>query len=578
MSSGTAEQSSPHRLERTGFGALLAAILLQAACGSQGGTAPGATTPGAASPPPAPSITSLELTSAEEFPIFPGETAELRVTAVRSDNSRVPVDSALPVWTSSIVSVATVSAGVVTAVEPGNAEIRALYEGVSAEVPVPVRIPPTARGKVRVIYAAPADRPFRADYSAGISRTIAHARTWFRRQLGGLTFELHDTTPEFCQLPEDFDHYSQGDSWNRIIEGLQDCAEVRHLTPSISWYVFADVGELCGQDHELGAAVGGLAIVPRHDLELLVGSQRIETCAGRRRRSRLSVAGGFGHELGHTFGLPHPPGCDERRPHCDRDALMSFGVYEYPDTYLRPDEKEVLMRSRFFRRTGPRGASPQEFAIQGVVRDATGAPLQGIRVSVMSDHYWDWSETRFDGGFSIGVPDRRAGPFLVSVHAGDTADCNWLGYHGPGGLHSSRRDATLVEVADGAPESLEIELPLSPSELCNLDRTVSGIVLDHSGRPVEGARVYFDRFGFRTGQDGTWKHRLFEGWWAHHMFQPLRLFLPECDDLFFFSQDGFSSQVYWSEELERRFEVGPLGVTDIRIRLRASPAQVCRES
>lgn len=579
MALRTAEHSSPDRARSAGRNALLAAILLQAACGSQSDTAPGATTPGAPAPPPAPSITSLELTGADEFPILLGETAELRVTAVLSDDSRLPVDSALPVWTSSNAGVASVSAGVVTAIKPGNTEIAARYEGVSAEIPVPVRISPTARGVVRVIYAAPADRPFRADYSSGISRSIAHGQTWLRRELGGLVFTLDDTTPQFCQLPEDSEYYSEGHSWDKIVEGLRGCAEVRHYTPGVSWFVFADVEEACGENHELGAGTAGVAMVPRHDLEFLVGSSGIETCTGRRRRSRLSVAGGFLHELSHTFGLPHPPGCDENLRHCDWDALMKWGIFDYPDTYLRPNEKELLMRSRFLTKARTPADGSLDLAIRGVVRDASGAPVQGLRVSALSDRYWNWSETRFNGAFSIEVSDRQSGPFLISVHAGDTADCNWLGYHGPDGLHSSRREASVVAVEDGDPESLEVTLPLSPSELCNQDRIMAGTVSDRTGRPLEGVLVFFQGVGVRTGQDGAWDHRFFEGWWAQTMTGPLHIVLPECDtNVFYFTQDGFTSRLFWAEELARRFELGPLGIQDIRVRLPSNPAQLCSES
>ena len=60
--------------------------------------------------------------------------------------------------------------------------------------------------------------------------------------------------------------------------------------------------------------------------------------------------GGLGHELGHAFGLPHPPGCDEGSPTCDRDALMSDGYTSYPNTYLRDDEKAILLASPFIGR------------------------------------------------------------------------------------------------------------------------------------------------------------------------------------------------------------------------------------
>ena len=349
------------------FTALSGALVLLAACGSDNTTSP------AAPPPKAPpSIVSLEVTGTDDFPVLLGETAQLQVTAVRSDNSRQAVDGALVAWRSSNLPVATVSGGLVTAVEPGNAEITATYEGASTEVPVPVRISPTARGKVRVIYAAPEDRPFRADASFRISQAVVHAQSWFRRELGGLTFELYDTTPEFCQMTGDSEYYSHGHVWEKVVEGVKHCAAVGFETPGTSWFVFVDAQERCGEPHEVGRGEKGLAMVPRHDLEVLVNPGTYETCNGTSSRTRLSVYGGFAHELAHTFGVPHPPGCDERLPHCDTEALMRLGFNEYPDTYLRPDEKELLMRSRFFRGVRTRAAGPERFAIRGVVRRFVG--------------------------------------------------------------------------------------------------------------------------------------------------------------------------------------------------------------
>ena len=57
--------------------------------------------------------------------------------------------------------------------------------------------------------------------------------------------------------------------------------------------------------------------------------------------------GGLAHEMGHAFGLPHPPGCDEGLSTCDHGALMATGYADWPNTYLRDDEKEVLLEGRF---------------------------------------------------------------------------------------------------------------------------------------------------------------------------------------------------------------------------------------
>jgi hypothetical protein len=55
--------------------------------------------------------------------------------------------------------------------------------------------------------------------------------------------------------------------------------------------------------------------------------------------------GGLGHELGHAFGLPHPP--DTVR---DADAIMWAGFYgKYPKgCYLTEPDKQMLRHSAFF--------------------------------------------------------------------------------------------------------------------------------------------------------------------------------------------------------------------------------------
>jgi hypothetical protein len=54
--------------------------------------------------------------------------------------------------------------------------------------------------------------------------------------------------------------------------------------------------------------------------------------------------GGLAHELGHTFGLPHPVPC----PGGSSDsAEMCLGYITYPNTYLLPADKAILDASPF---------------------------------------------------------------------------------------------------------------------------------------------------------------------------------------------------------------------------------------
>lgn len=400
-----------------------------------------------------------------------GQTAELTVTARRSDNSRQDVQRALVEWTSSDVAVATVSEGVVTAVAGGNAVIAASYEGHSTEVPVSVRISHGTEGTVRVLYVSPRDRPFRLEYSEGISNAIVDVQSWYRRQLGGLTFQIYSTTPEWCRMRGDSGYYSRGHAWEKVMEGVQHCAPVDWASDSFVYILYVDVDEACDEPHELGRGGSGIAMVPGWDLRGLANPGRYFACGKGPYKGNLGRwIGGLAHELAHALYVPHPPGCDAGLPTCDSPALMWWGYESFPSTYLRFDDKEILMRSPFI--TGE--ATPPEepdategfLGVHGVVLDPNGASVEGIRISLVAETFWNWGEAGQDGTFRIGVPEDASGACVLSVHGGSAAGCNWLGYHRPGGLTSRREDAMQVAIGAADAAGVTVKLPVTPNVLC----------------------------------------------------------------------------------------------------------------
>lgn len=164
-------------------------------------------------------------------------------------------------------------------------------------------------------------------------------------------------------MSEPADYYATGNAWNKVETGVQHCAPVRHHHPDFVFVIYPDVEESCDEPHELGAGGEGLTILHRGDLEGVANPGLYFYCDEGPYEGTLGRwTGGLGHELGHAFGLPHPPGCDqEDHVVCDDleiNALMHLGYTTYPETYLLTTDKEILMRSHFInlhleRLTGP---------------------------------------------------------------------------------------------------------------------------------------------------------------------------------------------------------------------------------
>ncbi len=562
---------------------LVGAAVLGLVLATCGGATP-TTLPATPTTPSAPTVASLEVSGTGVLTSI-GETTQFMVTATLSDGSTHPVEAAEIHWESSDPAVATVSDGLTIGVGGGNATLTATYEGQAAEIPVSVRISLRTERTVRVIYASPADRQFRADYSEVITHAIVDLQSWYRRQTGGLTFELFEATPEWCQMPGDHDYYKQGDSWKKIVEGVQHCAPVSRDGEEHTWLLYADVKEECDKPFPAGRTLGkgapGLTILHKEDLEGLnaLGAQTVTTvgCNGTFVETPDRWIGGAGHELGHALWLPHPPGFDDGLPSADGAALMGVGFTTYPDTYLRFDEKEVLFRNPFIKAeetpTNESGARRLTSPVQGTVLSPSGVPIEGIQVSLLTDGFWNWSETASDGSFEIGVSEGTSGPFALSVHAGKTADCTWLGYYGPDGLTSLRHRASPV-FADQT--GVEIRLPSTPHELCGRDRVLTGTVFGPDGRPVAGTEIRIGAYCcfWPLGRDGSFEIPVrwpsgFGGLTA----EIVRIRLDRCgnEDVGYYGLGG------WTDRREDALfvEVGAVG-SAIEINLPANPQALCR--
>ncbi len=214
--------------------------------------------------------------------------------------------------------------------------------------------------EVRLVYLVPTDRVARPEYVRGIERAARHLQRFYRDQIGtGVTFRLHDPVVEIVTTGHAADFYA---STTRPGEGMSNwwwgnvTEEGFALTgggfddPDNIWIYYNDSDTACGQTG--GAGTSGVAAMPANDLRGLAGIVGVPACPDDPmwwyEYPPCRWIGGLGHELGHAFGLPHPPGCDSGASSCDMGALMWTGVYSYPDAYLRDDETSVLVRLPFF--------------------------------------------------------------------------------------------------------------------------------------------------------------------------------------------------------------------------------------
>lgn len=206
--------------------------------------------------------------------------------------------------------------------------------------------PPSGPPWVKVVYAHPSDRPYRADYAAAVSDAVNQVQAWYGTQLGGRSFVQDPGGLVSCALPHDSAYYKTA-SWDRVQADLQPCAPVAFGT-DVDWVVYADVIDACG-DGRLGAGNVGLTMLPRADLQGLVGEPQQDSCGTVNTMPTTRWVGGLGHEMGHTFGIPHPPGCDAGLATCDANSIMWVGYAAYPSTYFSETERAALLQSPFIR-------------------------------------------------------------------------------------------------------------------------------------------------------------------------------------------------------------------------------------
>jgi hypothetical protein len=137
--------------------------------------------------------------------------------------------------------------------------------------------------------------------------------------------------------------------FNNVVTDAFALTGAQFFDPQNTWVFYIDSDPACGQ---LAGGTSGVAVLTANDLRGLAGEPNVPACptdppdtAGFCR-----WVGGLGHELGHAFGLPHPPGCEDTNTTlvCPSNALMWLGYITYPETFLLDADKALLQQSPFF--------------------------------------------------------------------------------------------------------------------------------------------------------------------------------------------------------------------------------------
>jgi len=217
---------------------------------------------------------------------------------------------------------------------------------------------------IRVVYLVPSDKTIRSDYRTNIANAFVDLREFYRGQLGdGYSFLLASPVVDIYQTSHTSSYYSSNQSrptapqyiwfWENALADGFTLTGGSFNDPNNRWVFYIDADTACGQ---VIGGNAGVALMASNDLRGLSGEQNVPSCAGDP-PDNFGLGrwiGGAGHELGHTFNIPHPPGCGGSGPNygCSGGAfaansLMWVGYASYPNTYFLPEDKQILFASGF---------------------------------------------------------------------------------------------------------------------------------------------------------------------------------------------------------------------------------------
>lgn len=210
-----------------------------------------------------------------------------------------------------------------------------------------------------MIYLVPSDEPIRTDYIIAMQNAILHVQAFYLAQtMNGHSFSVRSPVVEVHRTNHTSEFYSTGENahtfgfWNNLLTDGFSLTGGGFNDPNNRWIFYLDSPVGCGQFG--GGAAGGVVGLAQHDLRGLTGQSNIPACSNQSPDPRgvCRYVGGLGHEVGHAFTLPHPPGCDQGdQTMCGElqfNSLMYLGYSFFPNTYLLDQDRVSLMSTGFF--------------------------------------------------------------------------------------------------------------------------------------------------------------------------------------------------------------------------------------
>ncbi len=222
-------------------------------------------------------------------------------------------------------------------------------------------------GQVTALYLVPSDQDLDVEGLAWYEAAVDDVRGFYELQ-SGLTFDFNIQVVQSAH-PAMWFECDDGDTcWGRLHDQLWE----------LHYPLYADntcflVAQQGNGAHWAAAmdplTFGGLAQVGADAFQQMVDSDCAPGVCPQGGQDGDGVTGGIAHELGHAFGLPHPP---ETLP--NRAFSIMAEHWHYPDNGFFGAEVELLRNHPILRCAGP-GCEPAE-SLQGSCDAACGTQAE----------------------------------------------------------------------------------------------------------------------------------------------------------------------------------------------------------